>query len=187
MKIDIKSLAVAGFLTALGVLMPTVFHLLGLNSGIVFLPMHFPVLLCGLVCGFKYGGISGFLVPLLCCLFTGAPPFFPVAAGMAVELCTYGIIAGLMRNKFNVYVSLIAAMLGGRLVYSLFAALFTGAFASSEAVKALAVTLFATSLPGVAMQIVIIPALAFALYRVKLTTLNSDPFLIAPKKGGELG
>ncbi len=182
MKFSVKNLVLAGLFTALGILMPTLFHMMGLNAGQVFLPMHFPVLLCGLVCGWRYGGTCGFIVPLLCSLLTGAPPLFPIALGMAFELCAYGLIAGIMREKFNVYVSLITAMIGGRLVYSLFAAIFTGAFASSDAVKALAVSLFVTSLPGVMLQILILPSLTYALYKAKLADLPAHPLLAKAQK-----
>lgn len=182
MKFDIKKLAVAGVLTALGVMAPTFFHWAGLNSGMVFLPMHFPVLLCGLVCGWKYGGMSGIIVPLLCFALTGSPPAFLIAAGMAFELCAYGVISGLCVKKFNVYASLVAAMIAGRLVYSVFAGIFTGAFAGAEAFNALLVSLFVTSLPGIALQILILPSLAFALYKAKLADLPAHPFLAASGK-----
>ncbi len=102
---------------ALGLIVPYVFHMVGM-AGQVFLPMHIPVLLCGLILGPLYGLTVDFMTPLLNSLLTGMPPIYPVGISMALELAAYGLITGLLykKTKLNLLVSLIAAMIIGRLV-----------------------------------------------------------------------
>ena len=85
-------------------------------------PMHIPVLLCGFVCGWPWGLAVGAVAPLLRSVIFGMPPMYPTALCMAFELATYGVVAGLMyralpKKKSNIYVSLIVAMIAGRLVW----------------------------------------------------------------------
>ena len=85
-------------------------------------PMHLPVLLCGMICGWQYGLAVGFIAPLLRSLIVGMPPMMPTAVAMAFELAAYGVIAGLLCRALSkkpawIYVSLIGAMLGGRIVW----------------------------------------------------------------------
>ncbi len=58
------------------------------------LPMHIPVLLCGLICGWKYGILVGFILPLLRHTIFGMPILFPTGIAMAFELATYGFVIG---------------------------------------------------------------------------------------------
>ncbi|MCX7695001.1 MAG: ECF transporter S component [Caloramator sp.] len=112
-----KKIVLASLFLALGLLIPSIFHMSGL-PGNVFLPMHIPVLLCGFVLGEKYGVLIGFVTPFLSSVLTGMPPIYPVAVAMAFELATYGFISGYLykRRKMNLFVSLIVAMIFGRLV-----------------------------------------------------------------------
>ena len=106
-----KNLIIAAFCLALGLVLPGAFHAIG--AGTVFLPMHIPVLLCGLLCGWQYGAAVGFVVPLLSSVLTGMPPIFPVAPAMMLELCAYGLLTGLLYHRFkqNLYVALVGACL----------------------------------------------------------------------------
>ena len=91
--------------------------------GNMLLPMHIPVLLCGLICGKEYGLAVGFILPLFRCMVFGMPVLFPTAVSMAFELMTYGFVSGLLYNGSkwqciaSLYRALIAAMLSGRLVW----------------------------------------------------------------------
>ncbi len=86
-------------------------------------PMHIPVLLCGLVCGWQYGAAVGFVAPLLRSVLFGMPPMYPVAIAMAFELLTYGLVIGLVYRRMaqkgaaGVYAALLTAMAAGRLVW----------------------------------------------------------------------
>ena len=86
-------LVLAALFTALGILLPMVLHPFGI-SGQVFLPMHVPVLLCGLITGSAYGALTGFIVPLLSGALTGMPSIWPVGVSMALELAAYGFLQG---------------------------------------------------------------------------------------------
>ena len=91
--------------------------------GSMLLPMHIPVLLCGLVCGWQYGAVVGFVAPLLRSVLFGMPPMYPVAIAMAFELLTYGLVIGLVYRRLakkglaGVYAALLTAMAAGRLVW----------------------------------------------------------------------
>ena len=91
--------------------------------GNMLLPMHIPVLLCGLLCGWQYGLVIGFVAPLLRSVLFGMPPIYPVALAMAFELAAYGLTIGLVytalhkRGLAALYGSLLVAMVGGRLVW----------------------------------------------------------------------
>lgn len=103
-------------------LLPQLFHLLGLVSGLgtapgeVFLPMHLPVLLIGLLAGPLAGGAAGLFSPVVSALLTGMPgaallPF------MMVELTIYGVAAGLLRgSRLPVFWQVLLAQIAGRAV-----------------------------------------------------------------------
>ena len=164
-----KKLVLSGLFVALGVILPVLCHGIP-NAGSVLLPMHIPVLLCGFICGWQYGAICGLIVPLLSSVITGMPPIFPTAPAMMCELCAYGALTGLLYRKQgrNVYLSLIGAMLGGRLVSGLANALFMGVAGKPYGLAAFLTGAFATALPGIALQLIVIPLLVLALQRAGL-------------------
>lgn len=153
---------------ALGIVFPMIFHVFG--AGPTFLPMHIPVLLCGLLFGWQYGAVCGVIVPLLSSICTGMPPIFPTAVVMVFELCAYGILSGLFYQKlrWNVYPALLCAMLGGRVVSGLASAVFYGVAGKAYGFMAFVSGAFVTALPGIAIQIVFLPVIVMALGRAKL-------------------
>lgn len=116
---NIKNITKGALFIALGVLIPQLFHSIGMGS--VFLPMHIPVLLAGFLVGPITGLYVGILTPILSHLLTGMPPVAPIPMLpiMVFELLTYGFIAGILYNKLrvNIFVSLFGAMLAGRIMY----------------------------------------------------------------------
>ena len=117
------TLVLAALFLALALVLPFVTG--GIPAiGNMLLPMHIPVLFCGLVCGWQYGLGVGFAAPLLRSLLFGAPPMYPNALAMAFELAAYGLIIGLVYARLPkqgwgaLYASLLAAMAGGRLVWA---------------------------------------------------------------------
>lgn len=144
---------------ALGLVLPTLFHMFG--AGSTFLPMHIPVLLCGLLFGWQYGAICGFIVPLLSALLTGMPSLFPTAPAMMLELCTYGILTGLFYQKirWNIYPALICSMLGGRVISGIANAIFMGMADKSYGFAVFISGSFVKALPGIIIQIIIIPVI----------------------------
>ena len=132
------------------------------SVGKMLLPMHLPVLLCGFVCGWQWGLGVGFLAPLLRSLTLSMPPFFPMAVSMAFELAAYGAIAGLLHRALPKkvgwdYVSLVVAMLAGRLVWGGVRYLLTFVSDSSFTLAAFWAGGFATALPAIILQLALIP------------------------------
>lgn len=163
-------LAYGGLLVALGILLPQAFHIFGQNAGMIFLPIQIPVLLGGILLGPYYGGVIGFLVPLLSSVLTGMPPV-PKVYFMFVELMAYGIVTGWLIKRTNVYVSLLAAMLCGRAAYGI--ALIVGAqllhMQAPFLTQAAFLSGIVTGIPGMAIQILILPVLYLTLKRGGLT------------------
>ena len=92
--------------------------------GAMLTPMHFPVLLCGFLCGWQWGIAVGFAAPLLRSVLFGMPVMYPMAICMALVLATYAAVAGMLYRVFPqkrrfLYVSLIISMILGRLVWGL--------------------------------------------------------------------
>lgn len=167
----VKKSIITAVCIALCVVLPQAFHAIP-NAGSVYCPMHIPVLLCGIACGWQYGLICGIAGPLLSSLFTGMPPA-AVLPPMMIECAVYGIVTGLMlklvhtkKTYADLYISLITAMLAGRVAAGIAKALI---FARGEiTIAAWATTYFVTALPGIAIHLVLIPAIAFALMKARL-------------------
>lgn len=177
----------SGFLVGLGLLLPfATAHAFGM-PGTVFLPMHLPVFLIGLLCGPMYGAFGGLLVPLLSCLFTGMPPLFPMLPIMTGELFTYGLVSGLLYRKVRMplYPSMLIAMLCGRLAYGLiFQALL---LADNGTLKALSVTgAFLEGIPGIVIQLILIPAIVYAVKKYFRYGGGAEPALLPEKKAKKM-
>lgn len=164
--------AVAGMFLALGILLPfAASHGLGV-PGTVLLPMHIPVLLCGFLCGPFYGAFCGLLLPVLNSVLTGMPAMYPMMPIMAGELCTYGLVSGWLYTKtkfgkvrFGVYPVLLCAMVCGRVVYGV---IFRILLLVSGQLKALTVWgAIATGIPGILIQVLLIPPVVLALHSGK--------------------
>lgn len=149
-----------GVLTALGILLPQAFHVFGQNAGMMFLPIHIPVLLAGLLLGPFYGGAVGLLVPFLSSALTGMPPI-PKLYFMLVESLAYGAVTGIMIQKYNVYISLVTAMAAGRICYGFSLVIgvrllhIQAPFANWAAFSSGIVS----GIPGIIIQLVLLPVL----------------------------
>ena len=133
-------------------------------------PMHFPALLCGFFCGPLWGVAVGFIAPLFRSLTLGMPPLFPMATAMAFELATYGAVAGLFhkilpKKKGFVYVSLVLAMLLGRAVFGVAMAVCLGLSGGAYTLSAFLASAFTGAVPGIVLQLVLIPPLVMLLER----------------------
>ena len=137
------------------------------------LPMHIPVLLCGFLCGPVWGLAVGLIAPILRSLLFGMPPLFPTATAMAFELAAYGLLSGLFykllpKKTPYLYLALILAMIGGRLVWGLVMTLLMGAAGKSFTLAAFWAGAFANAWPGIVLQLVLIPPVVAALKKAKL-------------------
>lgn len=165
-------MVLAAMFLALGIVMP---FLTGQIPAIGnrLLPMHIPVLICGYVCGWKYGLIIGFVVPILRSVLFGMPPMMPTAAAMAFELAAYGGFTGLLycrlpKNNLSVYVTLIGAMLAGRLVWGVVSVPLYGLVGNAFNVSVFVAGAFLNAIPGIIFQIVMIPIIIMALKQAKV-------------------
>ena len=79
--------------------------------GSMLCPMHIPVILCGLICGWKYGLVVGLVAPIFRSLTLGMPPLFPTALAMSVELAVYGLVSGFLYQMFpKIYISFLCML-----------------------------------------------------------------------------
>lgn len=169
---SVKRMCVTAVCIALCCVLPLAFHAAGL--GYTFSPMHIPVLLCGLVCGGGYGLLCGLLGPVLSCVITS----MPAAAGlitMVPELMVYGLASGLAmkylrtgRAAADIYISLIGAMLLGRVVGGVASAIFYMGTDEPFSIAVWASSYFVGTAPGIVVQLILIPALVFALTKARV-------------------
>lgn len=165
----VKKMVFTAVCAALCLVLPMAFHTVP-NAGSIFLPMHIPVLLCGLVCGWPFGLVCGLLGPFISS-FTGMPPA-AMLPSMMVECGTYGLVTGLLM-KFvrtrhpvaDLYISMVTAMILGRVVAGLAKALI---FTPGTAPFAWVTTSLVAGIPGICIQLVVMPAVVLALTRAKL-------------------
>lgn len=166
----IKKLMITALCVALGVIVPMAFHSIQ-NAGVVFCPMHIPILICALVCGWKYGLMCGVLAPILSSFITGMPAV-GVLPFLTVEFAVYGVVAGLVMDKIktkniyaDLYISLIVAMLAGRVVSGLVKAI---VLTNGYSIATWLTASFVTCLPGILIQMVLIPNLIMVLIKSNL-------------------
>lgn len=141
--------------------------------GSMLCPMHIPVLICGFVCGPLWGAAVGASVPIVRSLTVFMPPLYPDAAAMAFELAAYGILTGIFYRIFPkktgyIYVTLIISMLGGRIVWGAARYVMSVVSAAKFGFAAFWTGAVITALPGIALQIVLVPAVIYALDRARL-------------------
>lgn len=160
---QIKYIVLSSLFIALGIVLP---FLTGSNQqlGSVFLLMHIPTLIAGLVLGYKYGLIVGLITPILRSVVVGMPPLFPIALVMMFELGAYGFSIGLShkflpKHPVFVYVSLVIALLFGRIIWGLAASVIYPLGGMMFTFDKFIAAGFVVSLPGIAIQIVLVPLL----------------------------
>ena len=167
---SVRNLTLSAVCVALCVVLPIAFHSIP-NSGSIFLPMHIPVLICGMICGWPYGLLCGLMGPLLSSALTGMPPI-AILPAMMVECGTYGLVSGLVlkvlrtnRVYTDLYISLVIAMLAGRIISGIAKALI---FSPGIALSAWITASFVTALPGILIQLVFLPAVVCTLMKARV-------------------
>ena len=141
--------------------------------GAMLCPMHLPVILCGFILGWPWGLAVGAIAPIFRSLTLGMPPLFPTALSMAFELAAYGAVAGIMhrilpKKKPYIYCSLICAMIVGRLVWGAAMFVSVGVFGDGFTLSAFLAGAVTGALPGIVLQIILIPILVMAAERLKI-------------------
>lgn len=168
-----KKLTLSAMFIAVGMVLPLLTGQIQ-QIGSTFLPMHLPVILCGLICGWQYGALIGFILPFLRSVTFGMPPLFPTAIAMAFELATYGLVIGLIYGRshrqcvISLYRSLIAAMLAGRIVWGIVQIVLLGLIGKSFTWQMFIAGALLNAVPGIVVQLTLIPTIMVALNRTGL-------------------
>ena len=166
----VKKLVFTAVCAALCLVLPMAFHTIP-NAGSIFLPMHIPVLLCGLICGWPYGGVCGIIGPLLSSLVTGMPPA-AMLPSMMVECCAYGFTTGMLMRHLHtkyavvdLYISLVSAMIVGRVLAG-----FAKAWIFTPGISPFAwvTTSLIAGIPGIIIQLILMPMVVLGLTKAKL-------------------
>lgn len=170
---QLVNLALAAMFLALAYVMPFLTGQIQ-QIGNMLCPMHIPVILCGFICGGPWGLIVGFIAPFLRSFTLGMPPMYPVAFAMAFELAAYGLMSGVLyrvfpKKKGYIYCSLIISMIIGRLIWGVVQFACAGLDPSKFGFAAFWAGAVANAIPGIILQIVIIPVVVMLLEKTKLT------------------
>lgn len=168
-KLSVKTQTLAGLITVItAVALPQLFHIMGAASGLgtalgeAFLPMHLPIILAGLLCGPYTAAAAGAAAPLLSALLTGMPKAVMLPF-MCIELCVYGLAAGLLRNaKLPTLVKVVIAQVAGRAVRAAAIVIGVNLFGSTIDVSIIR-TSITVGIFGLALQWALIPLVVYRL------------------------
>lgn len=169
-----QKLVLSALFLALGLVLPFLTGSIP-EIGRKLLPMHIPVLLCGFICGWPYGLAVGFITPLFRSVLFSTPVMMPTAVGMAFELATYGAAAGLLyaklpKKNWAVYLSLIGAMLAGRIVWGIVSIPLNGIHGSTFSFQIFLSGAVLNAIPGIILQVILVPVIIMALKRANLVS-----------------
>ena len=179
MKNNVKKLVVTAFMLALGLVLPFLTGQIQ-TIGSMLLPMHLPVFLCALICGWEFGVPMAFVLPLLRSFMFGMPPMYPTALAMAFELATYALVAGLVYKKckekciWNLYLAIISAMIIGRVVWGLCMMILLGVKGNTFTFSAFLSGAVLNAIPGIILQLILIPVIMIALKKAKLIPIEGS-------------
>ncbi len=169
---NIQKLVLSAMFLTIGIILPF-FTAQIKQIGNMLLPMHIPVLLCGFICGWKHGLTIGFLLPLTRSILFSMPALYPSAIAMAFELATYGTVTGIIYHRFHIkntlttYASLITAMIAGRIVWGCAMIVLLGINGNSLTAKVFFTSAVLNALPGILIQLILIPGIIMLLERSK--------------------
>lgn len=176
MKQTTKRITLSAMFLAIGMVLPFFTGQIQ-QIGSMLLPMHLPIFLCGLICGWQYGLVVGFVLPLLRSVIFGMPLLFPNAVSMAFELATYGLVVGFLYHKspwkciIALYRSMFAAMVAGRIVWGFAQAILLGIQGNAFTWQMFLTGALLNAIPGIMIQLLLIPAVMVALNRTGLVHL----------------
>lgn len=151
-------------LSGIGIALPRIFHVLaGSTAGSTFLPMHLAVLIAALAFGIRSGCMVAGSSIIFSYLLTGMPTLARMPY-MLIELLIYAVLLGVFNKKFNSYLSLVATIVLGRVLYAGVLAiaidvigLQTYGISVIESIKA--------GLPGILIQLLCVPFIAKAIQK----------------------
>lgn len=172
---ETRKIVLTGLFIAMGILLPIIIHIVP-DGGKILLPMHIPIILCGLCIGAKYGLVCGLITPFLSSVFTGMPNA-AMLPGMMCELALYGLICGILMSKIKlrflllrIYGAIIPAMICGRIASGIINTFILGN--GSQTLWAYLTTSVLTGAPGIILQLTLIPILMGILIRASIIDLK---------------
>ncbi len=172
-----KNIVLSAMMLATGLVLPFITGQIK-EIGNMLLPMHIPVILCGLICGWQYGLIIGFMLPIMRSILFFAPVMYPSAISMAFELATYGFVTGYLYSRSPwhcikaLYKSMLVAMLSGRVVWGIVQTLLLFMGNSVFTFRMFITSSVLNAIPGIILQLILIPAIMVALKRAKLLPIK---------------
>ncbi len=176
---DLLSLVLSAMFLCIALLLPFLTGQIP-QIGKMLLPMHIPVILCGMICGWQYGLTVGFIAPILRGIIFANPVLFPTGIIMSFELAAYGISAGLIccllkcNSISKVYISLIASMLAGRVIKCIVQFFVLGFTDEGFVFTAYIAGAFTNAIPGIILQILLIPLVMITLQKFNLIPLKKE-------------
>lgn len=174
-----KKITLSALFLALGLVLPLLTGQLK-ALGNAFLPMHLPVLLCGLIVGPWYGFVIGLILPILRHFTFGMPPLYPTAISMAFELATYGFVVGFVYQNSRwkciiaLYESLIISMIAGRVVWGIVQMILLGVNGQPFTFQMFIAGAFLNAIPGIVFQLIFIPSLMLTLHKTGLVKFHKN-------------
>ncbi len=172
---SLNKLTISAMFLALGIILPFFTGQIP-QIGSMLLPMHIPVFLCALICGWRYGVPMAIILPLLRCLLFGVPNFYPQAISIAFEMATYAFVAGYLydiskpKTKFTLYKVMLISMLLGRIVRALVQLSLLSLNGTPVIFKAFFTSVILAGIPGIILQLIIVPYTIFKVYPGKYAT-----------------
>jgi len=170
---NLRAMVVSAAMGALALTLPVVFHAVGLGSK--FLPMLLPLLLNGFLVPWSWAVLTGATMPLVSALLTGMPPLYPpVALIMSCEGVMLGGVAAIVyrASRPRVWPALLAAMVSGRAASFALIWILAKYFGLPPVLASFAT--FLQSLPGVALQLTVVPLVVRALSKRRSLLFADD-------------
>ena len=170
---NVKKLTLTAMFMALGLVLPFLTGQIP-QIGSMLLPMHIPVFFCALICGWQWATPMALVLPVLRSLLFGMPPMYPGAIAMAFEFAAYAFAAGFIyacvkkQNLLTLYISIIAAMICGRVVWGIAQVILLGLNGKAFTFAAFLAGAVTNAIPGIILQLILIPLVMLALDRAKL-------------------
>lgn len=177
MKNNIRNLTLTAMFLALGMVLSFFTGRIP-KIGNMLLPMHLPVFLCALICGWRYGLLMAFILPLFRSAVFGMPPIYPTALAMAFELAAYAFVVVDLyeRSRWQyvraLYRCLLASMVTGRVVWGLVQMALLDLSGNAFTFQAFWAGALLNAIPGIILQLILISAVMIALDWTKLVPFH---------------
>ena len=172
-SLQIRKLTYSALFLALAMVLPFLTGQIP-QIGSMLSPMHIPVLLCGFLCGWPWGLAVGVIAPMLRSVIFGMPAMFPGAVAMTFELATYGAVSGLLykmlpRRKSSVYITIVTAMLLGRVVWGIARLVLAGLSGQTFTWALFMAGAFTNAFPGIILHLALVPLLVIIMEKAGLS------------------